>query len=122
GLLSETDGGLITLLAARDHRSAGGSAAFQQGRRSARSAAGDLLEVVRLDDVARLEVLVVLEPDAALEARLHLAHVVLEPPQRRDRAVPDDDALPQEADLRTTRDGAVEHVATGDLADPRHRE
>ena len=38
-----------------------------------------------LDDVARLEVLVVLEPDTALEAGLDLADVLLEPAQRRDR-------------------------------------
>src|SRR4051812_44734536 len=82
----------------------------------------DLTLLVRLDDVARLEVLEVREADAALEAGLHLAHVVLEPLERRDRAVPDDRALPEEAHLRAAGDGAVGDVAAGDLADPGHRE
>ena len=54
---------------------------------------GDLALFEGLDDVARLQVLEVLEPDAALEALPHLAHVVLEPTQRRDLALPDDRAL-----------------------------
>src|SRR5262245_40840284 len=44
----------------------------------------DFLLFVRLDHVARLQVLEVGEPDAALEARLDLADVVLEPLQRGD--------------------------------------
>ena len=39
----------------------------------------------RLDDVARLEVLVVRQSDAALEAGGHFARVVLEAAKRRDR-------------------------------------
>src|SRR5262245_27899562 len=84
--------------------------------------AGDLALLVRLDDVAVFEVLVVLEADTALEARLHLAHVLLEPLERRDRAVPDDDAVAQEAHLRPARDGAVTHEAPGDSTDTRHRD
>ena len=60
---------------------------------------GDFAELVGLDEVALLEVVVVLEPDAALEAALHLTDVVLEALERRDRPVPDDDALPEEAHL-----------------------
>src|SRR5262249_8107853 len=65
-----------------------------------RSDAGDFAVFVGLDHVAGLEVLVVLEPDTALETFPHLAHVVLEAPQRSDRALPDDRALAQEPDLR----------------------
>src|SRR5260370_39865421 len=57
-----------------------------------RSGTGDFPELVGLDDVAGLEVLEVAEADAAFEALLHLAGVVLEPLERRDRAIPDHDA------------------------------
>src|SRR5690349_16712593 len=53
----------------------------------------DLALLERLDDVALVQVLEVGEADAALEARLDLAHVVLEPAQRADGALPDDGAL-----------------------------
>jgi hypothetical protein len=43
------------------------------------SGAGDLAFVEGLDEVARLQILVVLEADAALEAVADLAHVVFEP-------------------------------------------
>ena len=62
------------------------------------------------------------EADAALEAGLHLAHVLLEAAQRLDGALPDDRALPQEAHLGVAGDGAVEHVAAGDGADAGHPE
>src|SRR5439155_8017364 len=80
----------------------------------AASHAGDLSLLVGLDDVARLEVGVVLQPDTALEAFTHLTHIVLEASQRRDRALPDDRAVAQEPHLRPARDRAV-----GDVA-PRH--
>src|SRR5262249_261225 len=64
----------------------------------------------------------VLEADTALEALPHLAHVVLETPQRGDRALPDDRALAQEPDLRPTGDDTARDVATGDPADARHAE
>src|SRR3546814_6199145 len=76
----------------------------------------------RLDDVALLQVLEVAEADAALEAGVDLAHVVLEATQRVDGALPDDRALPQEADLGVPGDGAVEHHAAGDATDAGHGE
>src|SRR5205823_408424 len=82
-------------------------------RRRRRSGAGYLAFLVRLDDVALLEILEVREADAALEAGLYLADVVLEPLQRRDRAGPDDHAVAEEPALAPTGDGAVAHVATG---------
>src|SRR6476619_286293 len=64
------------------------------------SGAGDFPELVGLDDVALLEVLEIAEADAAFEALLHLAGVVLEPLERSDRAVPDDHAFAQDTDSR----------------------
>src|SRR4051812_21854565 len=86
------------------------------------SGAGDFPELVGLDDVALLEVLEVAEADAAFEALLHLAGVVLETLQRRDLTVPDHDAIAQEPDARAAGDHAVLHVATGHPADARDRE
>ena len=48
------------------------------------SAPRNLLVFEGLDDVARLQVLEVVEPDTALEARLDLPYVVLEPAERAD--------------------------------------
>ena len=62
------------------------------------------------------------ETDTALETLTHFADVVLEATQRLDGALPDDDALTQEAHLRATGDRAVEHEATRDGADLRHTE
>ena len=53
------------------------------------SVARDLLDLVRLDDVALLDVVEVLEPDTALVALHDLADVVLEAAQRRQLAVVD---------------------------------
>src|SRR2546421_5084368 len=86
------------------------------------SGAGDFPELVGLDDVALLEVLEVAEADAAFESLLHLAGVVLEPLERGDCAVPDDDAVAQETDPRAACDHAVLHVAAGHPADTRDRE
>src|SRR3981081_3473207 len=71
------------------------------------SGAGAFPELVGLDDVALLEVLEVAEADAAFESLLHLAGVVLEPLERGNRAVPDDDAVAQETDPRAACDHAV---------------
>src|SRR4051794_16975576 len=85
-----------------------------------RSDPGDLLDREGLDDVAALQVLVVLQADTALVAGLHFADVVLEALQGGDLALPDDRAVAQEPDLGATGDRPVEDVAAGDLADPRH--
>src|SRR5262245_34562603 len=85
-------------------------------RPRASSRTRDLALLVRLDHVALLEVLVVLEPDAALEALAHLTHVLLEAAKRCDRALPDDRALTKEPDLRPARDDTVRDVAAGDTA------
>ena len=74
----------------------------------------DLLLLVDLDHVPLLHVGVVLEHDAALHPRGHLADVVLEAPQRSDPAVVDDRAVAHEAALR-----AAAHEAVGDVASRR---
>ena len=61
---------------------------------------GDLLDLVRLDDVADLDVLVPVEADAALEALLDLGDVVLEAAQRADLALVDDAVVAQQPQLR----------------------
>src|SRR5690349_1687243 len=84
--------------------------------------AGDFALFEGLDEVAGLEVLEVGEADTALEALADLAGIFLEPAQRGDRALPDDDAVAQEAHLRATGDDPRAHVAAGDRADPGHPE
>src|SRR5689334_21758242 len=81
------------------------AARTRKGRAGLRGA-GDFAFLVCLDDVALLEVLVVLDADTALEAVADLAHVFFEATQRRDLTLPDDRAFSQEAHLRTTRDDA----------------
>src|SRR5437870_2119970 len=61
--------------------------------------AGDLTDLVGLDDVTLLDVLIALDADAALIARRHLPHVVLEAAKRSDPALVDDDAVADEASL-----------------------
>ena len=63
----------------------------------------DALDGEDFDDVADLDVVVVLEPDAALEASLHLAHVVLEAAERAQAAFVDEDVIPQEPGLCLAR-------------------
>src|SRR5690606_11399984 len=55
--------------------------------------------LVGLYDVTLLEILEVRKTDAAFEALLDFTSILLEPSQRCDLAVPDDDAITQEADF-----------------------
>src|SRR5581483_9283770 len=73
------------------------------------------------DDVAGLDVLKAFERDAALEALLDLADIVLKAPERLDLAFKDDDVVAQDA-RRRPADRAVDDIAAGDLADARHAE
>src|SRR6266542_4152549 len=59
------------------------------------------LDDVRLDDVADRHVVAAFEHDAALEARIHLAGVVLEPLQRADLPVPGDGAAAHDPDRKS---------------------
>src|SRR3712207_7261687 len=87
--------------------------------RELRELALDLARLVDLHDVALLDVLVVLERDAALVAGRDLAHVVLHAPQRADPAVIDHGAVAHEPHARAAGDLAVAHVGAGDGADAR---
>src|SRR5438552_1122375 len=79
-----------------------------------RSRPGDLPFLERLDQVTRLEVLVVAEADAALEALADLAGVVLEPLERGDLPLPEDDAVAEEPDLGPAGDDTRPYLTSGD--------
>src|SRR5262249_49893146 len=76
-----------------------------------REAPRDLLDLVRLDDVADLHVLEVLESDPALVAAGHLADVLLEAAQAADATLVNHHVVAQQADL-----AAAEHLPLGDEA------
>ena len=82
----------------------------------------DLARLVRLEDVAFLDVVEALEQDPALEALGDLARVLLEPLQLRDRRVVDDRAVADDAHLRVAADDAGGDHAAGDRAEPRDLE
>src|SRR5919197_2479504 len=69
---------------------------------------GDLSDLVRLDHVALLHVLEVLDPDPALVPLGDLPHVVLEPPERADPAVVHDHAVADDAGARVANDRPVD--------------
>src|SRR3954454_21486724 len=77
----------------------------------------DLLGPVELEHVFLLDVRVAVEDDAALLALLDLLHVVFEPTQRAEFAVPDHRALANQTDAGVARDLAVGDHAAGDAAD-----
>src|SRR5262249_16327091 len=81
----------------------------------------DPLVLEHLDHVADLDVVEFFEADAALEARLHLADVVLEAAERSDLAFVDDDVVAHEARLRVAgaRDAALGDHAARDRAELR---
>src|SRR5690606_34617255 len=82
------------------------------------SSAGDLSDLVDLDEVALLDVVEVGQADTALEALGHLANVVLEPLERVDGPVVGDDSGAQQPGTGTALDHAFGDVATGDGSDP----
>src|SRR5438105_9528401 len=75
-----------------------------------------------LEDVALAEVVEAFEEDAALEALRHLAHVVLEAPELRDRRLVDDGAVADDPHAGAAADDAAGHVAAGDRAEARDPE
>src|SRR5438445_4469617 len=78
--------------------------------------AGDLLDAIRFDQVADLDVVEVLDADAALEALPHLAHVVLEALEGRDGALVHLHAVPDHAHQCGAADDAGADEAPGDRA------
>src|SRR4051794_6674205 len=79
--------------------------------------AGFLDHLETFDLVANLDVGVVLERHAALEAGRDLAHLVLEAAQGLERALVDHDAVAQQPDLVAALDDALGDAATRDVAD-----
>src|SRR5262249_16843186 len=82
-----------------------------------------LLDAVRLDDVADLDVVIASDLHAALEPLAHLTHVLLEALQRLQagglvRRRVNDPAPPDHAHLRRALDGALRDVTARDRADP----
>src|SRR5437763_5708127 len=82
----------------------------------------DLAGLVDLEDVALAQVVEAVEEDAALEALGHLAHVVLEAPELRDRRLVNDGPVADDPNPRATTHDAARDVAAGDRAEPRDAE
>src|SRR5207244_3441205 len=89
---------------------------------SSSSCPHDLADLVGFQDVALLDVLEVVDPDAAFESLLDLVGVLFETLQRGDLGIGHHDAVAQEAHLRAARDRAFLDVAAGDEADLRNLE
>src|SRR6266566_4300257 len=101
------------------------------GQRTSRSTSGSwkptlsgrvglgLLDLVGLDDVALLEVLVAVDPDAALQPGQHLMDVILEALEARDLALVDGFVVAQDLGGRAACDLAVQHPRAGDDAELR---
>src|SRR5918992_2293504 len=90
--------------------------------RRAEVGALDLLRLEDLEHVALLHVVEALEEDAALEALLDLADVVLEALQLGDRRLVDNRAFAHDAHLRVPLDDAARHVRAGNRPEPRDAE
>src|SRR4051794_17870785 len=93
-------------------------------RRSPHRAAGrrlegplDLLHAERLDAVSDLDVIEVLDPDAAFLAFPDLAGVVLEPLEAGERTGVHHRPVPRDPRLGGSLNGAASHHAAGDGAD-----
>src|SRR6267154_4487807 len=82
----------------------------------------DFLDVEAFDHVADLDVVVVVERHAALEAVLDFADLVLVALQRLQRAFVDHHVVAQQADLGAALDHAFGDHAAGDVADLGHAE
>src|SRR5258707_13363393 len=76
----------------------------------------------RLDHVAGLDVVIVGERDAALEARLHFAGVILEALERIDLAGVDQHVVAQQTYVVVAADDAVIHITPSHAADLRNPE
>src|SRR3954453_4890737 len=85
-----------------------------KSRRQLRKRPLDLPRLVRLEDVAFPDVLVVGQDDAALVAGGDLAHVRVKALERGDRGVVDDGAVADDAVLGAARKAPVGDVATVD--------
>src|SRR5216684_7922617 len=87
-----------------------------------RQCRGQLLDLEGLDDVAVLDVLELLDADAALEALPNLGDIVLEVAQRADLSLQDDAVVAQQPDAGRARNDALGDHAPRDQARLRHLE
>src|SRR5579859_6890436 len=108
---------LLILSRARRARVEGRYAINPAATARSRDRAGDLLHLEALDDVADLDVVVILEGHAALVAFLDLAHLVLEALECLEGTLVDDDVVAQQADAGAALDRTLGHHAARDLAD-----
>src|SRR5690242_3944378 len=90
-----------------------------EGRPTSEEAGPGLLDLEGLDHVKVLEVGEAFHTDTALEALLHLAHVVLEPLQARHLASAHLLALTEDAHLRAAAHDTIEDRHAGDGPQPR---
>src|SRR5690349_829655 len=97
----------MTTSVSRRRRSAGGR--LERARH--------LLGAIALDDVADLEVVEVLDADAALESFAHLTHVLLEATERRNGAVVNLHAIADDARAALPVDDSAAHGTASDGAD-----
>src|SRR5262249_20589092 len=74
------------------------------------------LQLKRLDDVARLDVVKILQSDPTLEISQHLAHVILEALERADLSFPHDPAVTHQSHPRAAGDFSIHHHRTSDGA------
>src|SRR2546423_4124052 len=83
---------------------------------------GDLLDHIRFDLIADLDVVEVLEADTTLESFADFRCVVLKAPQRSDIAFPTDDAVANQTRACFATDEAIDHHAACHRADFRDAE
>src|SRR5512133_967859 len=82
----------------------------------------NLFHLEAFDDVALLDVLVALECNAAVEAFLHFASVVLESLQTAHLSAPDHGIFSHQADRARSPDHALDHHASSNVAGLRDAE
>src|SRR5262249_29597897 len=103
-------------------RGAAPSVTSWDGLRPRLQGPGDLFGRERLDEVPSLDALDALHADAALQALQHLAHVVLEPLERRDRALAEHRVAALDPYARPADDLALGDARAEDRADLADRE
>src|SRR6516165_8436286 len=74
------------------------------------------LQLKRLNDVARLDVVEILQSDTTFEISQHFAHVILEALERADLSFPHDPAVAHQSHTRATRDLSIHNHRTGNRA------
>src|SRR5690606_37538761 len=75
------------------------------------------LDLEDLDHVADLDIVETVQPDTAFETGADFGHVVLEPAQRRDAALVDDDIVAHETRPEVAADMAFGDQTAGGLAE-----